>query len=81
MCSPAAMVACQMMYAAPERVASATLLGTTLTGWEMLIPLHGHPVRLAKVRFSISARLASRDHETCCLMCNPRPCRRIPLQV
>jgi len=46
----AAMVACQLMCAAPHRVASATLLGTTLTGCEMLIPLNANPVRLAKVR-------------------------------
>ena len=44
------MVACQLMCAAPHRVASATLLGTTLTGWEMLIPLNANPVRLGKVR-------------------------------
>ena len=52
-CGPlccAAMVACQLMCAAPHRVASATLLGTTLTGCEMLIPLNANPVRLAKVR-------------------------------
>ena len=46
------MVACQLMCAAPHRVASATLLGTTLTGWEMLLPLNANPVRLAKVRRS-----------------------------
>ena len=49
-CPAAAMVACQLMCAAPHRVASATLLGTTLSGWEMLLPLHANPVRLAKVR-------------------------------
>ena len=46
----AAMVACQIMCAAPQRVASATLLGTTLTGWEMLVPLNANPWRLGKVR-------------------------------
>ena len=78
--SSAAMVACQMMSAAPERIASATLLGTTLTGWEMLIPLHLRPVRLAKV--SLKPRLVTTVWEGYCLMENLRtrhqvcqPCR------
>ena len=46
----AAMTACKMAAMAPQRVASAMLLGCTVTGWDMMLSLFSRPVRLMQVR-------------------------------
>lgn len=50
------MVAAKAAAAAPERVASLTLLGYTLNGWQMAASLVTRPAWLAKVRIAWSMR-------------------------
>lgn len=50
------MVAAKTSAAAPERVASLTLLGYTLNGWQMAASLVTRPAWLAKVRIAWSTR-------------------------